>query len=90
MMQHRPSCYEIERSALQRAGYDVGLAQLKVWRADVDQRQIQIDRDRCSAGAHSFGEPRGNGSVATSNFERARSWPDHIERVDVPAMHRIQ
>jgi hypothetical protein len=89
VVQHRPRGHEIEAARIDRAGNDVALSQLEPRRTHIHKRQIEIDRDRPAAGADALGEPGGDRAVAAADLERpiART---HAERVDVPAVHRIE
>ena len=51
VMQDGPRGHQVEAARLDRPGADVGLAQLEVGRRDVDQRQVEIDRDHAPGGA---------------------------------------
>jgi hypothetical protein len=54
----------------------------------VDQRQVEVTRNSLT-GSHARDEPRRNRTIATAHFEGSGARPD-VERLDVPAVHRIE
>ena len=89
MVQHRPRGHEIEVAGIYRAGHDVALSQLEIRRSRLNQRQVEIDGDRLAVGADALREPGGDRAVAAANLERP-SARTHAERLDVPAVHRVE
>ncbi len=88
-MQDRPGGHEIEAAGIDGAGDDIALPQLEFRRADVDERQVEIDGDDAAARTDPIGEPGRHRAVAAADFERPSALT-HAERLDAAAVHRVE